>query len=42
VRWLVVQRFGHPALDVTFGQYRAVLAARDAELAAVFAAGARS
>jgi transposase len=34
-RWLAAQSFGHPALDVTYAQYRAVLAARDAELAAV-------
>jgi transposase len=33
-RWLAAQRFGHPALDVTYAQYRAVLAARDAGLAA--------
>jgi transposase len=34
LRWLVAQRFRHPALDVTYAQYRAVLAARDADLAA--------
>jgi transposase len=34
-RWLAAQSFGHPALDVTYAQYRAVLAARDAELTAV-------
>lgn len=34
-QWLATQRFDHPALSVTYGQYRAVLAARDAELAAL-------
>jgi transposase len=33
-RWLAAQRFGYPALDVTYAQYRAVLAAWEAELAA--------
>jgi transposase len=34
-QWLAAQRFTEPALQVTYGHYRAVLAARDAELAAV-------
>ena len=33
-RWLVGQRFDDAALRATYGHYRAVLAARDAELAA--------
>jgi transposase len=33
-RWLAAQSVGHPALDVTYAQCRAVLAARDAGLAA--------
>jgi transposase len=34
-QWLVGQRFDDPALRTTYGHYRASLAARDAELAAV-------
>lgn len=34
-QWLVGQRFDDPALRATYGHYRAVLAARDAELAAI-------
>lgn len=34
-QWLTGQRFDDPALRATYGHYRAVLAARDAELAAV-------
>jgi transposase len=34
-QWLAAQRFEDTALDSTYAQYRAVLAARDAELAAV-------
>jgi len=34
-RWLTGQRFDNPALHATYGHYRAVLAARDAELAAL-------
>jgi transposase len=34
-RWLSGQRFGDPALQATYGHYRAVLEARDAELTAV-------
>jgi len=34
-QWLTGQRFGDPALRSTYGHYRAVLAARDAELAAI-------
>jgi transposase len=34
-RWLTGQRFDDPALQATYGHYRAVLAARDAELAAL-------
>jgi transposase len=33
-QWLAAQRFGDAALDSTYAQYRAVLAARDAEVAA--------
>jgi len=33
-QWLAAQRFDEPALDATFGHYRAVLAARDAAVAA--------
>jgi transposase len=34
-RWLAAQRFDEPALDATFGHYRAVLAARDAAVDAI-------
>jgi transposase len=34
-QWLTAQRFTERALQVTYGYYRAVLAARDAELSAV-------
>jgi transposase len=34
-RWVAGQRFGEPAMQSTFEHYRAVLAARDAELAAI-------
>jgi transposase len=34
-QWLAGQRFDEPALHSTYGHYRAVLAARDAELAAI-------
>jgi transposase len=34
-QWLVGQRFDEAALHATYGHYRAVLAARDAELAAI-------
>jgi len=34
-QWLTGQRFDNPALHATYGHYRAVLAARDAELAAI-------
>ncbi len=34
-QWLSAQRFTDPALRVTYGHYRAVLAAREAELAAL-------
>jgi transposase len=34
-RWLAGQRFDEPALQAAYGHYRAVLAARDAELAAI-------
>jgi transposase len=34
-QWLAAQRFDEPALAVTYGHYRAVLASRDAALAAV-------
>jgi transposase len=34
-QWLTGQRFDEPALRATYGHYRAVLAARDAELAAL-------
>jgi transposase len=34
-QWLVGQRFDDPALRATYGHYRAVLVARDAELAAL-------
>jgi transposase len=34
-QWLTAQRFDNPALHATYGHYRAVLAARDAELAAI-------
>lgn len=34
-QWLAGQRFDEPALQWTYGHYRAVLAARDAELAAI-------
>lgn len=39
--WLAAQRFDDPALRATYGHYRAVLSARDAEVAAVEAALAR-
>jgi transposase len=34
-RWLLAQRFDEPALRATYGHYRAVLDARDAQLAAI-------
>jgi transposase len=34
-RWLLQQRFEQPALAATYGHYRAVLAARDAQLEAI-------
>jgi len=34
-RWLVSQRFDDPALTATYGHYRAVLDARDAQLEAI-------
>ncbi len=34
-RWIAGQRFDDPGLQATFGHYRGVLAARDAELAAI-------
>ena len=34
-QWLAGQRFDEPALRATYGHYRAVLVARDAELAAI-------
>jgi len=34
-QWLAAQRFDDPALRSTYGHYRAMLAARDAELAAI-------
>jgi transposase len=34
-RWLVTQRFTEPALQTTYDHYRAVLASRDAQLAAI-------
>jgi transposase len=34
-QWLTGQRFDNPALHATYGHYRAVLTARDAELAAL-------
>jgi transposase len=34
-RWLLGQRFDEPALRATYGHYRAVLDARDAQLAAI-------
>jgi transposase len=34
-RWLVTQRFDDPALTATYGHYRAVLTARDAQLEAI-------
>jgi transposase len=34
-RWLGAQRFDDPQLQATFGHYRAVVATRDAELAAI-------
>jgi transposase len=34
-QWLSGQRFDQPALQATYGHYRAVLAARDGELAAI-------
>jgi transposase len=34
-RWLLAQRFDDPALAATYAHYRAVLAARDAQLEAV-------
>ena len=34
-RWLLAQRFQDPALAATYGHYRAVLTARDAELEAI-------
>src|SRR5262249_43847909 len=34
-QWLLGQRFDEPALRATYGHYRAVLTARDAELAAI-------
>src|SRR5919106_1923921 len=34
-RWLLAQRFHQPALAATYGHYRAVLAARDAQLEAI-------
>lgn len=34
-RWLLGQRFDHPALVATYGHYRAVLEVRDAQLEAI-------
>jgi hypothetical protein len=34
-RWLLTQRFTEPALQTTYDHYRAVLASRDAQLAAI-------
>jgi hypothetical protein len=34
-RWLLAQRFQEPALAATYGHYRAVLDARDAQLEAI-------